>query len=245
MPKESLFKLIDVTKKFGNKIVLDKISFDIPKGKIFGIIGPSGVGKTTLINILTAFYFPSSGKIFFKSKEIRKSNIKLSISMSTQHGSFYPNLSIEDNIKFFGSLYNLSKETIKKRAYPLLEKLEIYNIKDLIAGNLSKGIQKRLDIVCALLPDTDVVIFDEPMEDLDPILREKVVSIIKDLHKKGKSIVISSHFFKELEEICEELVIIFKGKVIEKGSKKEIENKYGHKNLEHIFLDIVKKDGRI
>lgn len=238
---EILFKLVNVTKRFGKVTVLDSLNFSIPKGKIFGIIGPSGAGKTTLLRILVTFYSPSSGQVFFNSERLKWKKIKHFVSMSTQHGSFYPNLTVEQNINFFGSLYGLSKEVIKQRALPLLKELEIYDKRKDVVGNLSKGMQKRLDIVCTLIPDADLIIFDEPMEDLDPILREKVVRIIKRLHKQGKSIIICSHFFKELEEICEEVVMVYKGKIIEQGKLNEIEKKYRCKDLESVFFEIARK----
>ncbi|MEM2713591.1 MAG: ABC transporter ATP-binding protein [Candidatus Pacearchaeota archaeon] len=241
MPKEVLFKLVDVTKKFGKAIVLDKINLEIPPGKIFGIIGPSGAGKTTLLRLLVTFYTPSKGKIYFGGEKLKWKKIRHLISMSAQHGSFYPNLTVEQNIAFFGKLYGLSKDMIKRKALPLLKELELYDKRNIAASALSKGMQKRLDIICTLLPNAEIFIFDEPMEDLDPLLREKVVKIIKKLHKQGKSIIICSHFFKELEELCEEIIMLYKGKIIEAGSLEEIEEKYGHLNLEKIFFEIVRK----
>lgn len=241
--KTTLLKLEDISKKFGKKKILENINLSIPKGKIFAIVGPSGVGKTTLFRIIATFYKPSSGKIYLQWERLKKldDKVKLRIGFSAQHGSFYPNLTVDENIRYFGSLYGFNKAIIEKNAYPLLKELELLDYRKTIVGNLSKGIQKRLDIICALVHDPEIVILDEPMEDLDPYLRKKVCNIIKKLKKKGKSIIICSHFFKELEDICDEIVMIFEGKIMVHSSIEKIKKKYGNKTLEEIFLEIMQK----
>ena len=235
-----LFKLKDVSKSFGKKEVLKNINLEIAEGRIFAIIGPSGSGKTTLLRILTTFYKPTRGKVFLKWEKLKKlsGNIKYRLGFSAQHGSFYPNLSVEENIRFFAKLYGLSNPIIEKEMSRWLDELEIEEYRKVKVANLSKGIQKRLDLICALIHNPEIIILDEPMEDLDPCLRKKVCKIIKDLKKKGKTIILCSHFFAELEDICDYVAMLFDGEIIEKGMIDEIEKRHKCKNLEEIFLKI-------
>ena len=243
MKKEVLFELVNVSKKFGKKVILDNINLKIYENRVFAIIGPSGAGKTTLLRILTTFYKPTTGKVYLKWERLKKlgGNIKYRLGFSAQHGSFYPNLTVEENIRFFASLYGMSKPLIEKEMHELLKTLEIEKYKKMKVADLSKGIQKRLDLICAIIHDPDIIILDEPMEDLDPYLRKKVCEIIRDLNRRKKTIIICSHFFKELEDICDDVVIMFDGSIIESGTMDNIQKKYGHKSLEEIFLEFVKK----
>jgi|GEM_PF-1365555 len=243
MPKEVLFELVNVSKRFGKKTVLEDINLKIYEGRVFAIVGPSGAGKTTLLRILTTFYKPSSGKVYLKWEKLKKlsSSVKYRLGFSAQHGSFYPNLSVEENIRFFAQLYGMSKPLIEKEMHELLKKFEIEKYRKEKVANLSKGIQKRVDLVCALIHDPEIIILDEPMEDLDPYLRKKVCSIISELRRKKKTIIICSHFFAELENICDDVAIVFNGRIMEAGSIEAIEKKYGHKNLEEIFLQLTAK----
>jgi ABC-2 type transport system ATP-binding protein len=242
MKKEVLFELKNVSKNFGKKEVLKNISLKIFENRVFGIIGPSGSGKTTLLRILTTFYKPTEGKVYLRWEKQKKlsEEVKYRLGFSAQHGSFYPNLSVEENIEFFAKLYGMSKPVIEKEMHEWLEKLEIKEYRKMKVGDLSKGIQKRVDLICSLIHDPEIIILDEPMEDLDPYLRRKVCSIIEDLKERKKTIIICSHFFAELENVCDDIAILFDGQIIEKGSLDKIEKKYGHKNLEEIFLQFIR-----
>ncbi len=243
MKKEVLFKLENISKKFGKNEILKKINLEIYKGRIFAVVGPSGSGKTTLLRILTKFYNPTEGQIYLNGKKLKNlsDDIKYLIGFSAQHGSFYPNLTVEENIEFFAKLYGLKKFIINERMEELLKRLEIYEYKKMKVANLSKGIQKRIDLACALIHNPEIIILDEPMEDLDPYLRKKVCGIIKELNKMKKTIIICSHFFTELEEICDDIAILFDGKIIEKGPIEVLKKKYNQKSLVEIFLQLKKK----
>jgi len=263
MEKENLiFQLEGVSKSFGKNLVLSNFNLKIERGKIFGIIGPSGVGKTTLLNLLVGLLKPDSGVIYFIGRRLEKSQalLKKLVAMSPQHYSFYPNLTVEENLKFFGKMYGLDNKTLEEKMLWLLSQLQLAGYEKNLASTLSVGMQRRLDIACTLLADTEVYIFDEPFEGLDPLMREVVIKLIKELHrtssniknpaflknldtkKKRRTVIISSHFLKDLEKICDTCILIFNKKIIAQGTISSLKKKYKKESLEEIFKLLVRKE---
>ncbi|MEM4245478.1 MAG: ABC transporter ATP-binding protein [Candidatus Nanoarchaeia archaeon] len=223
----------NITKKFGDKIVLNSVNLEIGYGERFGIIGVSGSGKTTLLNLLIGFLNPTSGHIFYQSHDIvrDKQNIRKTFGFATQDGSFYTKLSVKENLNYFGKMYGMAQVDINRRSEGLLKLVGLYQSKDVIAENLSKGMQRRLDIACALIHDPKVLILDEPTEDLDPMLRKDILLLIKKINERGTTIVITSHLLTEIEAICTKIAILHNGKIIETGTPDHLKGRY-YKNEE-------------
>ncbi len=236
-----VLKISDITKKFGKKTVLNKVNLDIRSGEIFGIIGLSGSGKTTLLNTIIGFLQPEGGDVMFKLEHLLEYNddkisyrsvyrniddVKKSFGFAAQAPSFYHKLSCLENLQYFGKLYNLSNDVRKTNSEILLQLMGLYESRKLPAKNLSGGMQKRLDIACALIHDPKVLILDEPTADLDPILRKQMWYLIKQINEKGTTIVLSSHFLDELELLCDRVGILYDGQIIRAGTPNEIKNFY-------------------
>ncbi|MBW2993682.1 ABC transporter ATP-binding protein [Candidatus Woesearchaeota archaeon] len=178
-------------KKFGKRVILNKINLDINSGELFGIIGMSGSGKTTFLNSLIGYHEPDIGDVFYysfkdrqyKSIYTNQAEVCRLFGFATQTDSFYPKLTLFENLKHFGSLYNMSKKTRTINAERLLRLTELYPFKDELAQNLSEGMKKRLGIACALVHNPKVLLLDEPTANLDPILRKDIWNVIKGIHK--------------------------------------------------------------
>lgn len=223
-------------KVFGRKVVLKNITFSVSKGDILGIMGISGAGKTVLLKTIMNFFQPSSGQIFYKRKPITKSAAKKVFGFSVQESSFYPELTVKENLFHFGRLYGMTDEVIKKRAHELLEILELHSAKNKIAAQLSGGMQKRLDIACAMIHKPEMLLLDEPTGELDLLRKNEVLKLISSINKKGVTVLIAS-LPLEVERICNKLLFIDNGVVI---PAQELKSKMKTLYPNH-FIEILKK----
>jgi ABC-2 type transport system ATP-binding protein len=237
----ALIKIKNLRKQYGKKIILKNVNLDIKKGEIFGIIGMSGSGKTTFLNNLIGFLEPEEGDVLYKNKNKYLSvfekglELRKKFGFATQEPSFYPKLTIEENLEHFGYLYNLKKSTIKKNTTNLLKLIGLEKEKDQLAQELSGGMEKRLGIACALVHDPELLILDEPTANLDPVLRDDTWGMIKNIHKTGTTIIVASHLLEELEPICQRIGILHNCSLREVGTPDQLKGKYS-KNEEVMIV---------
>lgn len=243
---DNLIDFKEVTKSFGKNKVLNDVSFSIPEGKITGIVGASGEGKSTILKMIVSFYKPNKGKIFYKGKIIKKSKRILSkmFGLSIEEGSFYEKLSVEENLFHFGRLYNVKRKLLKKRVSEILSLVGLENARNTLAGNLSLGMRKRLDIGCSLVHNPSILILDEPTADLDPLLRNQMGRLIKAINSHGTTVILTTQLLGEFENICERIIILFNEKIIEQDSPSNIKKKYKASSMNEVFNDIFSKKGR-
>ncbi|VVB81080.1 putative branched-chain amino acid transport ATP-binding protein LivG [uncultured archaeon] len=245
--KGVIIRVAGISKKFGENAVLDTVDFDINRGEIFGLIGMSGAGKTTLLNLIVGFLRPDQGDIMLvmpdgtirsviKNPEL----IKEHIGFSTQTPSFYEKLTVRENLEHFARLYHITEPDLSRRCNALIELAGLKDAKDVLAAQLSGGMQKRLDIACALIPDPSILILDEPTADLDPILRKQFWELIKQINVKGTTILLASHFLAEIELLCSRIAILQNKRIAELGTADELRNIYS-KDYE-IYLEIATQD---
>ncbi|MEM4259599.1 MAG: ABC transporter ATP-binding protein [Candidatus Woesearchaeota archaeon] len=235
-----LFKISNLGKAFGEHVVLNNVNIEIKQGEIFGIIGKSGSGKTTFLSILIGFIRPDAGDVKFKEEHLieyksddafvsvikKGSNIKKLCGFAAQIPSFYPELTVKENLEYFGSLHGLSKEALRINMATLLKLMDLEEYKNLRAANLSGGMERRLDIACSLIHDPKILILDEPTADLDPLLRNQIWNLIKKVNKKGTTIIIASHHLEEIEVLCSRIGILHEGSIISVGTMAEIKDKF-------------------
>lgn len=226
----------NIKKRFGKNEVLLGVNLEIPYGERFGVIGVSGSGKTTLLNILIGFLRADAGSIYYNLRDIlrEKKAVRKTFGFAAQDGSFYKDLTVMENLNYFGTLYGMSKGDIQKRAKGLLALVEISGAKDTLGKNLSRGMQKRLDIACAMIHDPKVLILDEPTEDLDPMLRKDILLLIKKINERGTTIIITSHLLTEIESICTKIAILHNGRILEIGTPNDLKGRYYKNDEIHI-----------
>lgn len=231
-----MIELRGVTKRFGSNLVLDQLNLKIPDNKIFGIIGINGSGKTTILRLIVGYYKPNAGEVLYGGKEISRNlnKIKREVGFTTQENSFYPRLTVEENIRYFGGLYGLSKETIKNNMGKILNVVELDYVKNKMAENLSGGMQRRLDMACSLIHVPRVLILDEPTEDLDPLLRKDILKLIKNIKEIGTTVIMTSHLLGDVETICDEVAILHNKKIIKCCTVSELKRGFSKDEEIHI-----------
>lgn len=230
----------NVSKTIKRKKLLSNVSFEVAGGEITGFIGPNGAGKTTTIKILTGLIRPSSGAAYVNGKDISKSLEGLKdMGAMVEYPIFYPYLTGEENLRVLGMIDNLEK---RKREERIKEVIELVNLKGREKDKIkeySLGMKQRLGIAQALLKDPEILILDEPTNGLDPIGMKELRDIIVKINKEyKKTIFISSHLLDELQQICDNFIIINNGEILFKGTKQSLLKK-GEK-LEDAFLNILR-----
>lgn len=225
-----------------NITALNNISFEILKGECVGIIGPNGAGKTTLIKILSTFLLPSFGTVLINNKNVVNEYKEIRNNINYVYGGdrgLYWRLSVYDNLYFFGTLYKISKRDLIEKISKLLYDLNIEDLKFRRIETLSKGQKQRIQIARGLLNSPKVLLLDEPTIGLDPVGTKKLHEIIIKMKEEGRTILITSHYMSEIENLCNKIVFINDGKIIENLSTKTLKEKYlnsGFKTLEEYFV---------
>jgi ABC-2 type transport system ATP-binding protein len=231
-----IIKVENLRKSFAGNNIIDGVTFEVFSGEIFGIIGSSGSGKTTLLNMLIGFLAPDSGDVFFRDMQFLEAtqnaqfrpvldnldDVKKRFGFAAQNASLYSKLTVFENLDYFGALYNLSKEARLTNINTLLELVELENSRDVLAAHLSGGMQRRLDIACALIHDPEVLILDEPTSDLDPMLSRHIWKLLQKINRRGTTIVVASHDLSEVESMCTRIGILSQGKIQHMGTVHEL-----------------------
>jgi ABC-2 type transport system ATP-binding protein len=234
--KAPLIEIKNLTKEFNGKQVLSNISFNIMPGQIFGIIGQSGAGKTTLMRTLVGFYKADKGSIIFRGKNIRDDikYIRSIFGFCTQENAFYEELTVMENMRYFGRLYGLQNKLIEERIEELLKLVELFEHRNKLATEISGGMKRRLDLACALIHRPHVLILDEPTTGLDPLLKKHMWTLIKRINQIGTTIVISTHLMEEVEVLCNDVAIISNGKLLVVGTTDQLKNWYSRNEEIHL-----------
>lgn len=223
---KEIISVKDISKSFHGNKVLDKVSFSIQGGEIFGLLGPNGAGKSTLAKIILGLIREDSGSIKFNlNGSMDEQEKKNSISLVPQEESFFKDFTVKQNILFFASLYGIDSNN--KSIEGLLEWLNLKKFEDKKANTLSGGYRKLLNIACSLVNNPGVIFMDEPTVGLDPSIRRELWGIILGLNESGKTIVLTTHYMREAEELCDRTAIINEGKVLVIDAPKKLINTYG------------------
>ena len=206
-----------------NHRAIDGVSLKLEKGKIYGLLGPNGAGKSTLINVLVGLYPPTEGSVTIlgaKSGEIKKYADKL--GYVPQNIEIYDNLTAYENVEFFAGIYGYKGEELKSRCEEVLKFVGLLDYKKMLAKRFSGGMQRRLNIACALVNRPELIIFDEPTVGIDPQSRNHILESILELNKQGTTIIYTSHYMEEVEKLCSYIYIMDMGKIIAEGSKEKL-----------------------
>jgi ABC-2 type transport system ATP-binding protein len=224
----ALISYQSVFKKLSGKTILSNITVDITQNEVFGLIGPSGAGKTTFLRCMIGFYKINKGKILFNGKDISRSEkeIRKIFGFTTQDNCFYEKLTVWENLVYFGRLYNVPLKQINITATNLLKLVELSGHEKDLAMNLSGGMQRRLDLACSLMHAPKILILDEPTAGLDPTLRKHMLELIKKINQSGTTIIISSHLLNEIEHLCTRIGIINKGELLKVDKPSALKDQY-------------------
>ena len=217
----------DLEKNYGKFNALDKLNLTINEGEIFGFIGPNGAGKSTTMKIISGLLLPDSGEVYVDDINALKNNkqLKEKIGYMPDFFGVYDNLKAYEYLEFYGSIYGINGRDIKKLSMELLELVNLQDKYDSYVDGLSRGMKQRLCLARCLIHNPKLLILDEPASGMDPRARFEMKNILKNLKDMGKTILVSSHILSELGEICTNLGIIEKGKMICQGTVEDIMSK--------------------
>jgi ABC-2 type transport system ATP-binding protein len=239
--KEPEIVIKNLTRKFEDVTALDSLSLEIEKGELFGLLGPNGAGKTTLIKVLCGLLEPTSGSANVAGHDIRKEAaiVKELIGVCPQDPTVYSFLTGRENVDLFGNLEAMPKEKLKKNTDELLEKMSLTEDADRRLGKYSGRMKRRINLIIALVHDPEIAFLDEPTVAMDPQSRHAVWDFIKELEKKGKTIILTTHYMEEAQELCDRVGIIDHGKLIASGTPKQLMDKFQAKDLEEVFIELT------
>lgn len=239
--EESEIVIHDLTKKFEDITAVDGLNLNINKGELFGLLGPNGAGKTTIINILCGLVTPTKGSVSVGGYNVQKElqNVKELIGVCTQETAVYPFLTGRENVELFGNLHAMPKQRIKKNAEDLLEHLGLIEDANRRVGKYSGGMKRRINLIMALVHDPEIAFLDEPTVAMDPQSRRAVWDFIRELRKQGRTIILTTHYMEEAEELCDRVGIVDHGKLIALGSPRHLKDKFNAKDLEEVFIQLT------
>jgi ABC-2 type transport system ATP-binding protein len=231
----------NLTKKFEDVTALDSLCLEIEKGELFGLLGPNGAGKTTLIKVLCGLLEPTSGSAHVAGHDVRKETAKIKkiIGVCPQDATAYSYLTGRENVELFGNLNAMPREKLKKNTDELLEKMGLAQDANRRLGRYSGGMKRRINLIIALVHDPEIAFLDEPTVAMDPQSRHAVWDFIKDLEGKGKTIILTTHYMEEAQELCDRVGIIDHGKLIALGTPKQLMDKFHAGDLEEVFIELT------
>ncbi len=232
----------NLAKRFKNALAVNNISFKINKGTIIGLLGPNGCGKSTTIGMMLGLIKPTSGTVVINGQNIENNRTSLLEKMNfiSPYIELPKKLTVEENLQVYGRLYGV--KNLKNKILELMEKLNLIEFRNKKTGELSSGQKNRVSLAKALINDPEILLLDEPTVSLDPDVGDNIRTFIEDFaSKKGATILLASHNMNEVERLCHEVMMMKDGKIIDKGKSSDLINKHGRKNLEEVFLKIVRE----
>ncbi|WP_053368455.1 ABC transporter ATP-binding protein [Bacillus sp. FJAT-27245] len=235
MENSSIVSIKNVSKSFGKQQVLNNINLDIYPGEIFGLLGPSGAGKTTIVRQLIGLELPTEGENWLFNEKMPSLMLVEKAGYMSQSDALYLELSAKDNLEFFGALYGLKGKRLKQRIEEVMEIVQLSGDLNKLVSNYSGGMKRRLSLAAALLHEPELLILDEPTVGIDPVLRKSIWERFYELKEKGTAIIVTTHVMDEAEK-CDRLGMIRDGKLIAVGTPEELKKNTASDTIEQAFL---------
>ena len=235
----------DVKKSYGDKTVVDGISFEMNHPGVFGLLGTNGAGKTTTIRMILGILKKDSGEINWNGKKVERKNVNF--GYLPEERGIYPKIKIIEQLTYFAKLKGMKEAPAKEEIKKWAEKLKVSDYLEMTAEKLSKGNQQKIQFIASILHSPELIILDEPFSGLDPVNTELLKNVIIELVKEGKYIIMSSHQMSSIEEFCTEVLILNKGKTVLQGNLNDIKSKYPanrisvivDRNIDNIIKDLA------
>ncbi|OFX38702.1 MAG: hypothetical protein A2X08_13085 [Bacteroidetes bacterium GWA2_32_17] len=242
MDKEKAITVKNLVKKFGNFIANDNLTFDVYKGEIFGFLGANGAGKTTTLKILCGLSKPTSGQINVAGFNVytETNKIKNNIGYMSQKFSLYEDLTVYENIRFYGGIYGLKLKDIRKRADELIQKLGLTNVRNELLSSIPLGWKQKLAFSVAIFHHPKIVFLDEPTGGVDPVTRREFWDMIYDAASEGITIIVTTHYMDEAE-YCNRVCIMVDGRIEAIDTPAQLIKTYNAANMNDVFIQLARK----
>ncbi|HLV14199.1 MAG TPA: ABC transporter ATP-binding protein [Xanthomarina sp.] len=241
MKKTNVIQAVGLTKMFGDFMAVNAITFDVKKGEIFGFLGANGAGKTTAMKMLIGISTPTSGSAQVAGFDVftQAENIKKNIGYMSQKFALYDDLTVKENITFFGGIYGLSKVRIKEKTKELIEDLGLKEVSDQLIGSLPLGWKQKISFSVALLHEPKIVFLDEPTGGVDPITRRQFWELIYRASHQGTTIFVTTHYMDEAE-YCDRVSIMVNGKIEALDTPKKLKKQFNVDSMNDVFLKLAR-----
>lgn len=241
MKNNNVIEVENLTKKFGDFTAVNSITFEVKKGEIFGFLGANGAGKTTAMKMLIGISKPTSGKAQVAGFDVftHPEDIKKNIGYMSQKFALYDDLTVKENITFFGGIYGLSRAKIKEKRSELVEELGLEDIVNELVGSLPLGWKQKISFSIALLHSPTIVFLDEPTGGVDPITRRQFWEMIYKSANNGTTIFVTTHYMDEAE-YCDRVSIMVDGKIEALDTPKKLKEHYKADNMNEVFLKLAR-----
>ncbi len=241
MKQENSIEVKNLTKKFGDFVAVDNITFEVKKGEIFGFLGANGAGKTTAIKMLIGISLPTSGKAMVAGLDVgtQAEEIKKNIGYMSQKFALYDDLTVKENITFFGGIYGLSRSQIKKKTTELIAELGLEKVAKNLVSSLPLGWKQKLAFSVALLHNPKIIFLDEPTGGVDPITRRQFWEMIYKTANKGTTVFVTTHYMDEAE-YCDRVSIMVNGKIEALDTPKKLKEQFKVESMNDVFLKLAR-----
>ena len=238
---ENAINVTDLTKKFGDFVAVNSISFEVKKGEIFGFLGANGAGKTTAMKVLCGLSFPTSGDGYVAGYNIntQREQIKKRIGYMSQKFSLYEDLTIKENVAFYATVYGLSRKEIVLKTEAMLKRLDVTDYANTLVGELPLGWKQKLAFLVAIVHDPEIVFLDEPTGGVDPLTRRDFWDLIYETAEKGAVVFVTTHYMDEAE-YCDRVSIMVDGEISAMGTPDELKSKYSVETMDEVFYILAR-----
>lgn len=241
MRHDDVIKVEGLTKMFGDFAAVNAISFEVKKGEIFGFLGANGAGKTTAMKMLIGISHPSSGRATVAGFDVytQAEDIKKNIGYMSQKFALYDDLTVNENINFFGGIYGLTRKQIKEKSEALIQELGLENVASQLVGALPLGWKQKLSFSVSLIHDPKIVFLDEPTGGVDPITRRQFWEMIYKASNKGTTVFVTTHYMDEAE-YCDRVSIMVNGKIEALDTPKKLKEQFQAESMNDVFLKLAR-----
>jgi ABC-2 type transport system ATP-binding protein len=235
--RENILKIQNLTKRYGNLVAVDRLDMEVHPGEVFGLLGPNGAGKSTTINMICGLLKPDSGTICIHDKTVHYGSLwsKNLIGVCPQEIVIWNKLTCLEQLQFIGELYNMSSKSARERGQMLLKELGLYEKRNKIGSTLSGGMQRRLNLLIALVHDPEIIILDEPEAGLDPQSRVLVREYIRTMAQR-KTIIFTTHNMDEADRVCDRIAILDNGIILATDTPENLKKKYGKGDVLEVHI---------
>lgn len=242
---EFAVEAVDLVKQFGEFVAVDRVSFRVRRGEIFGFLGPNGAGKTTTIKILCGLLAPTSGKATVGGYDVAvdPESVRQNIGYMSQRFSLYDDLTVEENLEFFAGIYGVPEERLREREEFALRLADLAEQRRRMTRELAGGWKQRLALGCAILHEPPILFLDEPTSGVDPIARREFWDLIYQLSERGHTVFVTTHYMDEAE-YCHRLALMYGGRIIALDTPEALKRQTGKPSMEEVFVSMIEAEER-